>query len=498
MSSYDKLVAHLRQGRILASCDQLLQWDQETQMPAGAAELRAEQLSVVTGIAHRHATSDALGELLERAGDEVGDDDGERTAVLREARHDFDRHRRIPPELAEEKVHTTSLARQAWINARKQNDFALFLPHFEHIVDIMRRYAEAYGYEDHPYDALIGEYERGETTASLNELLVPMRERVAALLGRILDSGKTMDASVLSRRYAVAAQAEFGRFGAESIGFDFGRGRLDTTAHPFCIGQGPLDVRLTTRYEELNVADSFYSTLHEAGHGMYEQGLPLAHYGSPLGDACSFGIHESQSRLWENHVGRSRAYWTWLFPHVREWFPEASDGASAEQYYRAINDARPSLIRVDADEVTYDLHITIRSELEEQLVAGTLAPRDIPEAWNASYARLLRIDPPSDADGCLQDVHWSAGLFGYFPTYSLGNVYAAQLFDAADRQLGGLHAQFAQGNFRPFKEWLNENIHRHGRRYLPRELIERVTGSAPTIEPMMTYLEAKFGELYSL
>jgi carboxypeptidase Taq len=209
-------------------------------------------------------------------------------------------------------------------------------------------------------------------------------------------------------------------------------------------------------------------------------------------------VHESQSRLWENHVGRSRAYWTWLFPHVREQFPEASRGAGAEDYYRAVNDARPSLIRVDADEVSYDLHVAIRVELEEQLLAGTLAPRDVPEAWNAAYARFLRIDPPNDADGCLQDVHWSAGLFGYFPTYSLGNVYAAQLFECADRDLGGLHAQIVRGEFRPLREWLGEKIHRHGRRYLPRDLIERATGAAPTIEPMLAYLEAKFGELYGL
>jgi len=486
MSHYQKLVTHLRHGRVLGSCGQLLQWDQETLMPPGGGELRAEQLSVLTGIAHRHATSDERGELLERAADDVGGDE-ERTAVLREARYDFERLSRVPPELAEEKVHTTSIAQQVWARSRKQNDFALFLPHLEHIVDIEQRYAEALGYEDHPYDALVAEYERGETAASLKEILTPLRERVAALLGRILESGRAIDAELIARPHPIASQAQLGRFGAESIGFDFARGRLDTTAHPFCMGVGPQDVRLTTRYDERNLADSYYSTLHEVGHGMYEQGLPVTHFGTPLGDACSFGIHESQSRMWENHVARSRAYWTWLFPHVRERFPKVSEGATAEDYYRAVNDARPSLIRVDADEVTYDLHIAI-----------SLTPKDVPEAWNAVYARLLRIEPPSDADGCLQDVHWSAGLFGYFPTYSLGNVYAAQLFDAADRDLGGLHAQFAQGEFRPLKSWLNEKIHRHGRRYLPRDLVERATGSAPTIEPMMNYLEAKFGELYEL
>jgi len=498
MSAYTELASYLRQSRVLASCQQLLSWDQETQMPHDAAELRAEQLSMLAGLAHRRDCADELGEMLERAGDEVGSGDEPEVASVREARRDFTRRKRIPAELMEERVRTTSLARQAWIESRAKNDFATFLPHFEHIVDIMRRFADALGFEDHPYDALVAEYEPGETAASLKELITPLQERSASLLGRILDSGGAIDASVLKRRYPTDAQEQFNRFGAEKLGFDFRRGRLDVTAHPFCSGQGPTDVRLTTRYDERNVADSYYSTLHEAGHGIYEQGLPEERYGSPLGDACSFGIHESQSRMWENHVARSRAYWTWLFPHVRERFPKASEGATAEEYYRANNAVAPSLIRVDADEITYDLHIAIRFGLEERLLSRELSAGDVPEAWNAEYQRLLRVTPPTDADGCLQDVHWSAGLFGYFPTYSLGNVYAAQLFAKADEDLGGVHAQFARGEFRPLKEWLRENIHRHGRRYRPRKLVELATGHKPTIEPMMTYLEAKFGDLYSI
>ncbi|MHC4955122.1 MAG: carboxypeptidase M32 [Planctomycetota bacterium] len=498
MSAYEDLVSYLRQSRVLLSCEQALTWDQETQMPHEAAALRAEQLSVLTGITHRRGTADELGELLERADDEVGDGDSPEGAVVREARRDFDRHKKVPAELMEEKVHTTSLARQTWIAARKADDFSIFQPTLEHIVDIMRRFADALGYDDHPYDALVAEYEPGETAASLKELIVPLGERVADLLGRILDTGRHPDSSILHRRYPIRAQEDLSRFGAERLGFNFSRGRLDVTAHPFCTGQGPLDVRLTTRYDERNVADAFYSTLHEVGHGIYEQGLPLERFGTPLGEACSFGIHESQSRMWENHVGRSRAYWLWLLPHLRERFPESTEGATPEDFYRAINDVRPSLIRVDADEVTYDLHIAIRYQLEEQLIAGDLEVADIPEAWNAGYKKLLRIDPPSNADGCLQDVHWSAGLFGYFPTYSLGNIYAAQIFDKADEDLGGIHAQFGRGEFRPLRNWLNENIHSHGRRYRPRALVERTTGKKPTIEPMMGYLEAKFGELYAL
>ena len=497
MSAYLDLASYLRQSRVLMSCQQLLQWDQETQMPYDGAVLRAEQLSVLAGLTHRRDSADELGELIERAGDAVAGDSAE-AASVREARRDFERRKRVPAELMEERVRTTSLARQAWIESRQENDFGKFLPHFEHIVDIMRRYADAVGFEDHPYDALVADYEHGETAASLKELITPLQERSADLLGRILDSGRTLDAEILKRRYPTNEQADVGRFGAEKLGFDFQRGRLDVTAHPFCSGQGPSDVRLTTRYDERNVADSFYSTLHEAGHGMYEQGLPEEHYGTPLGGACSFGIHESQSRMWENHVARSRAYWTWLHPHFRDRFPKASEGTSAEAYYRANNSVAPSLIRVDADEVTYDLHIAIRFSLEERLLSGELAAADVPAAWNDAYDRLLRVTPPNDSDGCLQDVHWSAGLFGYFPTYSLGNVYAAQIFAKADADLGGVHAQFARGEFRPLREWLRENIHRHGRRYEPRKLVELTTGEPPTIEPMMDYLEAKYGELYEL
>ena len=490
MNARENVAAYLREARHLRSCLRVLEWDQEVWMPPAAVEYRAAQLSTVAGMAHDRDTSDEYGALLDAA--DASD------PMIREAKRDFDRQRRIPRELAQERIRRTSLGRQAWIVARAENDFGKFRPHLEGIVDMIRRWAEAIGYEDDPYDALVQDYEPSETARSIDSLLQPVRENSAALLARILDSGHTLDDALLHETYPIGKQRELGALAAAAIGFDFTRGRLDETAHPFCSGFSPSDVRLTTRYDAKFMFDSLYSTLHEAGHGIYEQGLPGSEYGNPLGEAASMALHESQSRLIENHVARSRAAWQWLHPHVVARFPDVASGTTPDDYYRACNVVRPNLIRVDADEVTYDLHIVLRYELERALVSGDLAVADLPEAWNAKYRALLRIDPPTDADGCLQDVHWSEALFGYFPTYSLGNVYAAQIFAAAERDLGALHAQFERGEFAPLKEWLNEKIHRHGRRYPARELIERATGGPPSALPMIGYLDTKFRELYRL
>jgi carboxypeptidase Taq len=285
---------------------------------------------------------------------------------------------------------------------------------------------------------------------------------------------------------------------ARAIGFDFERGRLDVTTHPFCSGLGPLDVRMTTRYDENHFNDAFFSVLHEAGHGIYEQGLSMERYGTPVGASCSLGIHESQSRLWENLVGRSRGFWRGFFGTVRAAFPEALEGSAPEGFYRAVNETRPSLIRVEADEVTYNLHIFLRFELELALVSGELEPEDLPGAWNETFERFLGMRPPDDVSGCLQDIHWSAGLIGYFPTYALGNLYASQFFRAAEAELGDLQEAFARGEFDPLRRWLNENIHQHGKRYPPRRLVEVVTGSPLSHEPLMRHLETKYGEIYGL
>ena len=318
------------------------------------------------------------------------------------------------------------------------------------------------------------------------------------MLARIVDSGTEVDHSILRRSYPVAAQEQVGRRAAEVIGFDFARGRLDVTAHPFCSGIGPGDVRLTTRYNESYFGDAFFSIMHEAGHGIYEQGLAPEAYGTPMGTAASLGIHESQSRLFENWVGRSRGFLRHFYPEIRKGFSEALAGVEVEEFYRACNDVRRSLIRVDADEVTYNLHIFLRAEIEQSLLTGDLAVADVPAAWNAAFERDFRITPPDDADGCLQDIHWSMGSFGYFPTYALGNIYAAQIWETAQGELGDLDEAFARGEFAALREWLGERVHRQGKRHLPRDLVESVVGAPPDPQALVRHLEAKFSEIYGL
>ena len=485
---------YLRETGVLKATRALLNWDQETYMPRGGVELRAKQLVQLSGLIHRRQGSGTLKDLLEEAGEP--DPESAAAANLREVRRDYDRATRVPAELVEEQAHATTLARRAWVDARAQDDFSVFLPWLKRIVGLKQRFAEALGFEDHPYDALLDYYEPGETTAHLNALFEPLRDAVVDLVGRVLDSGCVVDASILRRSYPILGQQALARRAADALGFDFGRGRIDQAVHPFCGGNGPWDVRITTRYDESFLGDGLFSVLHEAGHGLYEQGLAPEHFGTPLGESCSLGIHESQSRMWENLVGRSRGFVRWIYPAAQEAFRDALGDVDRESFYRAINEVRPSFIRVDADEVTYNLHIFLRFELEQALLTGDLACEDLPAAWNDRFEQSFRIRPPRDAEGCLQDIHWSAGFYGYFPTYALGNIYAAQLFATAEEELGDLSDQFARGEFTPLRSWLNEKIHCRGRRYRPRRLVEEVTGSPPSPGPLIAQLEAKFGEIY--
>ncbi|MGH7163634.1 MAG: carboxypeptidase M32, partial [Planctomycetota bacterium] len=480
----------------LDSCASVLSWDQETYMPDAGTEHRARQLSLLAGLAHRRKTAPALRELLDRAEGRAAGSPEE--ANVREARRDYDLSVKLPPELVEELAHTTSLARRAWVEARKKREFPLFRPWLEKIVALKRREAEARGYAEDPYDTFVDLYEAGETRESLARIFTPLREALSALLGKILGSSRGVDDALLRRRYPIPAQAEFARRAAARIGFDFGRGRLDVTAHPFCSPIGPGDTRLTNRYDEHSFGEAFFGVLHEAGHGMYEQGLDAGAFGTPMGEACSFGVHESQSRLWENFVGRGRPFWRHFFPEAQKAFPEALGHVAPEEFYRAINAVRPSFIRTDADEVTYNLHIFLRAELEQALLSGDLAVADLPGAWNEAFARDFRIRPSHDADGCLQDVHWSGGSFGYFPTYALGNVYAAQIHAKAREEIDGLDASVAKGDFADLRRWLNEKVHRHGRHHRPRRLVELATGARPSPDALVAHLDAKYGEVYGL
>lgn len=382
--------------------------------------------------------------------------------------------------------------------ARKANDFAAFQPLLTKMVDLKRQEAAALGFTATPYDPLLDDYEPGETTANVSRVLAELRNALVPLVQAISESKLRPDTTILSRTYPTASQETFGKFAAAKIGFDFQAGRLDVTDHPFCSGLGPGDVRLTTRYDEHAFSDGFFSILHEAGHGIYDQGLPREFFGLPTGEYVSLGIHESQSRMWENQVGRSRAFWQYFFPHAQAAFPDALRSVAIGEFYAAVNNSLPSLIRVEADEVTYNLHILIRFELEKSLLEDELQVDDLPCAWQEKYREYLGVVSPTDADGVLQDVHWSAGLFGYFPTYALGNLYAAQFFAQARQELNDLDGQFRRGKFGELREWLRMNIHTHGQRFTPAQLAERITGKPLSCIPLMEHLTTKYGELYGL
>jgi carboxypeptidase Taq len=499
-ATYDRLCTHARQVAILNSTLSLLGWDERTKLPKAGGEYRAEQMSFLAGFIHKKLVSPEVGEWLAELIESplAADRHSETGADIFNLKRDYDRKTKLPQALVEELAKLEVLGQQMWVEARKANDFARFRPLLERTIELKRQQAAAIGFDDQPYDALLDEYEPGARTVEVAAALRGLREQLVPLVAAIAASPRRPNLDALAGRYPIDLQEKFGQRAAAAIGFDFAAGRLDVTNHPFCAGMGPRDVRLTTRYNEKSLDGSLFSTLHEAGHGIYEQGLPAERYGLPTGDAVSLGIHESQSRMWENLVGRSRAFWEHFYPEVQATFPEPLRSVSLDTFYFAINDVRPSLIRTESDEVTYNLHILIRFELELALINGELPVADLPEAWHAKYRQYLGIESPTDADGVLQDVHWSSGAFGYFPTYSLGNLYAAQFFEKAAKDLGDLNAMFRRGEFLPLREWLRANIHSHGRRYPAAELVRRVTGSPLSHDALMRHLRGKFGPLYDL
>lgn len=497
--AYAELIRRVKAIALLNSCGSVLHWDHQTYMPAKGAAHRAEQLALLAGLSHEQFTAPEIGELLSKAEEgSARHAPGSAVAVnVREIRRAYDRAMRIPAALVEELARTAALAHDVWVEARRASDFERFRPWLVKLVALKREEAAAVG-GGVRYDALLDEYEPGATVERLAPIFAELRTSLVDLVGRIAGSPKRPDLSILHRAYPVAAQEAFGRTVAAAIGFDFRAGRLDATVHPFCSGIGPGDTRLTTRYNVHDFGDAFFSILHEAGHGLYDQGLESEHFGTPMGEAVSLGIHESQSRLWENFVGRSRAFWEHWLPQARQAFPEALTGVGLDAFVFAVNDVRPSLIRVDADEATYNLHILLRFELERALIDGELAVADLPAAWADGMERLLGIRPSDDAQGCLQDVHWSGGSFGYFPTYTLGNLYAAQFFAKARAELGDLAQQFRRGEFLPLKAWLNRAIHREGQRYRAADLVAAVTGEPLNPGYLLRHLAEKFEALYAV
>lgn len=491
---YTELSELLRRAAVFGSIAETLAWDQETMMPPKAGPFRAEELSAISALAHERATDPRIGELLaECEADSSLRDDAEMAANLREIRRDYDRARKLPAELVAEISETSSLAMEAWKAARAASDFSQFEPWLVKQLDLNRRRAECYGEPEsgESYDALLEDYEPGMTAARLEALFTPLREQLRPLIAEMVASG-TGTLRVLEVRLPQERQRAFNAMVLERLGFDLEAGRLDVSTHPFSTGLGPGDTRITTRYRDDGFLDALGSTMHEAGHGLYEQGLPKRErHGEPLAQAASLGMHESQSRMWENQVGRSRAFWTWALPEAKKVFGAALEPFEVDDLVRAVNLVRPGLIRVESDEATYNLHVMLRFDLERALLSGDLAPADLPGAWNERIRADLGLEVPDDARGCLQDIHWSMGSIGYFPTYTLGNLYAAQLWEAAREALPDLDARTARGEFRGLLDWLRREIHARGRRFPAPELCRRVTGGELDHRPLVRYLKAK-------
>ncbi|MBM4000831.1 MAG: carboxypeptidase M32 [Planctomycetes bacterium] len=500
VTAYEELVDRSRGRAMLVSCLELLAWDELTCMPRGGVGNRGRQTAYLVGLLHDASSDPRFGDLLELVeGSDLMEDPESASAVnARVWRRQHDRAVRVPRGLLEELARVTTIAQQQWAESRQDGDFRSFLPHLARVVRLKRDEAACFAGTMDAYDALLDDFEPGCTRARLARLFRAIQEPLQDLLGRIAEKGPMVHSVVLRRDYPIDRQRILGESIAADIGFDFECGRLDATTHPFFSCVGPGDCRITTRYDAHDFGESFFAILHEIGHGLYEQGLAPDAYGTPMGESSSLGVHESQSRIWENLVGRSRSFWRHCFPRVRDLFHTALHDIDEEDFHRVCNEVRPSWNRVRADEVSYDLHILVRFELEQSMIAGELDPSDVPGAWNERYARVLGVTPRDDREGCLQDGHWAAGQFGYFPTYTLGNLFAAQLMAGARRDLPDLDDRFAEGEFRGLREWLRERIYRHGQRYSADELVRRATGSPADPATMMERLRRKYEELYEI
>ncbi len=488
---YKKLLRRARQIALATNAANTLMWDQDTYMPPKSLPFRAEQLAWLTGHAHRLFIARQVGEWISECEQQGFAPDSAAAGNLREWRRQYDRATKVPVRLVEKLEKVRAHAREAWRKAREESRFALFKPHLDKVLDLTRKMADAWGYQESPYDALVEGYEPGATAAQLRQIFSELRPAIASVLGPAAVKSATVPSDLLQGHYPVAAQQAFNRKVAEAIGFDFDAGRIDTTTHPFCTTLGVGDCRLTTRYKETNFCQSLYGILHEAGHGLYEQGLPAEDFGTPNGAAVSLAVHESQSRLWENHVGRGPAFWEYWHPVACEHFPDLKKFTPA-QITAAVNRVSPSFIRVEADQVTYDLHIILRFEIEVDLVEGRLKTADVPAYWIEQFEKMFGLKVAKDADGCLQDIHWAIASIGYFPTYTLGNLNAAQLMRRAATDNPGLSGELERGEYKPLLSWLREKIHRHGSRHKPRELIRLATGEPTGIHDHVEYLRAKF------
>jgi carboxypeptidase Taq len=496
-AAYEQLRARMAELSDLHALGALMFWDQSTMMPAGGVGARAHQAATLERVCHAKLTDPEVGRLLDAAepwaaGQDPDSDEARLVAVVR---RDFEKAVRVPDDLAADMARAAALGEQAWQEARAANDFGRFRDALAEHIELRRRYVACFDGYAHPYDVLLDDFERDLTLAEIRPLFEQLRESLVPLVAeaaRATAADPTI-AAVLQGDFPQPEQELALREVMAIMGFDATAWRLDRSAHPFAQALSIEDVRITTKFDSRDLAVSFYSTLHEFGHGLYEAGVSPELARTPLGELTSLGLHESQSRLWENIVGRSREYCAWVLPHLRQHFPVQLGAVDAEALHRGVNAVQPSLIRIYADETTYNLHIILRMELEVALLEGTLGVDELPNAWNEAMHRLLGVEVTSDADGVLQDIHWGAGLIGYFPTYTIGNVMSAQIWDALRRDLPSVDDEIARGEFAPLRGWLREHVHRHGRRYAPRELLRRVTGEDLRVEPYLRYLGAKLG-----
>jgi carboxypeptidase Taq len=484
----------------LESANALLAWDQQTYMPPGGAGARAMQLATLSRLAHDKFVSEELVEALELAKAEAAGmaPDSDEFCLVRKTDRDYQKKVKVPSEWVGEFSSVRALAHQDWEKARAESNFSLFEPRLEKLVELKREYAGFFTPYDHIYDPLLDDFEPGMKAADIKTVFATLRPRLIALVQAIAERGKPVNDALLHQSYDEKKQWDFGIEVAKAFGYDFNRGRQDKAVHPFTIGFGTGDIRITTRFDPEFLNTALFGTMHEAGHAMYEQGVDPKLDRTPLGTGTSLGIHESQSRMWENLVGRSKAFWSAYFPRLQEYFPSQLGETDLNAFYRMINKVERSLIRVEADEATYDLHIMLRFELEVSLMNGSLAVKDLPEAWNKKFEEFLGITPPNDAKGVLQDVHWSMGLFGYFPTYALGNLIAAQLWNKINLDIPEIEKKITKAEFSDLLEWLQEHIHRHGAKYNPLDLLKQATGQDLDAEPYLQYIEGKFGDIYEL
>ena len=498
-AKYEELKNRLAAIHDVHMARSILSWDQHTKMPPKAGEARAEQLGTLDLIAHEMFIDDEIGALLDelRPYEESLDYESDEGSFLRITRREYEKAKRVPPELRAEITRAGALALAAWIESRQKSDFSIFLPYLEKNVELVRQYVDCFPKHENDYDVLLDDFDEGMTTAEVRAVFDELKTELIPFIAEVTERADAVDNSFLTGHFPVERQRAFALEVLEQLGYDHESWRLDPTVHPFAMSAATTDIRLTTRYDEANL-DSLTAAIHEFGHGFYEAGIDPALERTPLSQVSSMSLHESQSRMWENLVGRGLPFWRHFYPRLRETYPEQFSSVELDDFYRALNKVEPSLIRIEADEATYNLHIILRFELEQEILDGSLELADLPEAWNARMTEYLGVDVPDDARGVLQDVHWSGGAIGYFPTYSLGNVISVQLWEQVQAAIPDLEQQFERGEFGELAGWLRENLHRHGRKFTAKETLERVVGGPIDPAPYLGYLRDKLGGIYGI